>query len=290
VKITGTGLVCPRLGLAPAQVPAREARRLTRAATFALGAAREALGAASVEATGIALGSGYGSSETTRLALEGLFERADLLSPSHFVASVRHDAASAVARILALRGPSAALSARRLSFEQALGWSIVQLRRERARSMLVVGADEASDVLARSLRRGRLRGKPLEDGEGAGALLVERDDSGAPALARTERFVEGAGSADDLVAAIRRALGGRFDAVYTDEDGSARRRACAERVASGLACEKIAVAARTGHVAAGGALVAVEAVRAVAAGSRERVLVYAREVDGAYFAYALERP
>ena len=94
------------------------------------------------------------------------------------------------------------------------------------------------------------------------------------------------GSVEELIARVRSELGGRFDAVFTDEDGSARRAADATKIAAAFECEKVAVAAKTGHIASGGALVAVEAVRA----GRERVLVFAREADGAFAAFAVERP
>ncbi len=300
MKVTGVGVVSPspdpeevsldrrtlllRRAVVPPTIPAREARRLTRTALLALAACKDALGDASVEGTGIALGSGFGSVEATRLALEGLFERADLVSPSHFVASVRHDAAGTVARLLGLRGPSVATSARRLSFEQALGWALVQLRRGRTRAVVVAGADEVTPVLARALARGRLHRELIVWGEGAGALLLESERSERPALARIERFVEGAGTVDELVEAIRRSCGAAFDLVLTDEDGSARRARAAERVAAAFSCEKRAP--RCGHLSSGGALVAVEAVRE----GKGRVLCYAREADGPFCAYVVERP
>ncbi len=306
MKVTGVGSVAPPAGEPeaivvdgrellirrapnPTTIAAREARRLTRPALFALAASLPFGSSERTDSRGVALGTGYGAVEPARHALEGLFERADYISPVSFVASVRHDPATVVARVLKLHGPSAALSARRLSFEQALGWALVQLRRERAESMVVVGADEVTPLRARSPSRGRLAKETIVDGEGAGALLIERDDSPRPALARIEGVVEGVGSADDLVAAVKRDLGDGFDAVFTDEDGSARRAAIASAVASAFVCDRFAVAESAGHIASGGALVAVRAVEAMKA-ARKRVLCYAREADGTFAAYSVTRP
>ncbi len=268
----------------PATIASREARRLTRPSLLALAACKEALGDAATEGLGIALGSGFGACEATRLALEGLFERADLISPSHFVASVRHEAASSIARVLSLRGPAVATSARRLSFEQALGWALRQIGRARARGMLVAGTDEVTPLLARSLARARLRHEPIAFGEGAGALLLEGEETSRPALARIEGFLEGAGTIDDMLQAVRRRFGGRFDLILTDEEGSDRRRADALRVGEELACPTRAT--DSGYVASGGSLVAVAAVRA----PEKRVLCYAREVDGTFAAYSVTKP
>ncbi len=303
MKVTGTGIVAPGAGppeeiladgrrllvrraALPASLSPHHAGRLPRPARLALAACEEALAGAPTEGMGVALGSGFGSVEATRLALEGLFERADLVSPRHFVASMRDEAAGAVARSLSLRGPSVATSARRLSFEQALGWALLQLRRRRAPSLLVVGTDEVTPLLARSLARGRLCRERIVWGEGAGALLLEEDGSPRPALARIERLVEGSGTVSDLIAAVRRAFGSSFDAVFTDEDGGARRAKDARLVAEAFGCEKVATAETTGHLAAGGALAAALAVRS----GLGRVLAYARETDGPFAAYVLERP
>jgi 3-oxoacyl-(acyl-carrier-protein) synthase len=278
----------------PVSVPVREARRLTRPALFTLAASREALGGASFppEATGFALGTGFGSIEATRLTLEALFERADHVSPTQFVGSVRHDAASAAARLLSFRGPSVAASARRLSFEQALGWAIRQLRSGRARAMLAAGADEVTPLLLRALGRGRLRGEKWTQGEGAAALLLEREsearDAGRPVLARIGGVVEGVGSVDDQARAIERAFEQPSDLLVAESDLAAR------LLTRGLGAKAPpAVSETTGQLAAGGAFAAVASVLAVSgaidapAWRGRTALVAAREADDSFFAYTV---
>jgi 3-oxoacyl-(acyl-carrier-protein) synthase len=285
-------------------ISAREARRLSRPAVFALAAASEALGSREAPRdVGIALGTGFGSVELTRQALEALSERADLLSPATFVASVRHEAQTTVARALKLQGPAIAASARRLSFEDALGWALVQLGNGRAKRIVAVGADELTPLLERLLARYRLVRERIVLGEGAGALVLEQaeDVQGRKVLARVRAWTSGVGSPAEQAAAIERAL--RRESVdprsielfLDDGEGSSRRRREREELLAALTEAKPAlrtVAEHTGHFMAAGSLVAVAGVLAVSgawAGLKARAaLVSAREADGSFAAYVLE--
>jgi 3-oxoacyl-(acyl-carrier-protein) synthase len=287
-------------------ISAREARRLSRPAAFALAAASEALGSregAIAREDGVALGTGFGSVELTRQALEALSERADLLSPATFVASVRHEAQTTVARALKLQGPAVAASARRLSFEDALGWALVQLSLGRAKRIVALGADELTPLLERLLARYRLVRERIVLGEGAGAIVLEREeDVRGRVLARVRAWTSGVGSPAEEAAAVERALQkdgvdpGSIELFLDECDGSSRRRREREALLAALTKVKPArvraVADHAGHFMAGGSLVAVAGVLAVSGawpGVRARAaLVSAREADGSFAAYVLE--
>jgi 3-oxoacyl-[acyl-carrier-protein] synthase II len=311
IEIEGKRLSIRRVS-DPAPVPPREARRLTRPALFALAAAQEALEplGKSFDANdvGVAVGTGYGSIEETRLALDALLERADHLSPAHFVASVRHEAQSAVARLLGLRGPAICASSRRLSFEDALAWSAVQLRAKRARAIVVVGTDEVTPLSARLFRRSRLTGEHIVLGEGAGALLLEREDdaraAGRAPLAILRAWVSGVGSPVEEAAAIDRATERngvsreRLELFLDDSEGSKRRKLEREALLEALEyrgirpLETLPTAEHTGHAPSAGAFVAVAAALAVSGAVPKKrpraALVSAREADGSFAAYVLD--
>lgn len=305
----------------PPPAPPREARRLSRPALMALAVAGEALALGTPAfpdptETGIALGTGYGSVEATRATLAALEEEGSLLSPNQFVASVRHEAQAALARVLGLRGPAVAASARRLSFEDALAWALVQVERGRAPRVLALGVDEITPLLARVLSRYRLlAGERIVWGEGAGALLLESEASararGARPLARVAAWAAGAGSPADEAAAIAQALersgidAGSLELFLDEAEGSQRRARERARLLEALRGHGVepalvrGTAEHVGHLPAGGALAAVAGVLAVSGewavpGARpgpspRGVLVSAREADGAFFAYVLTR-
>src|SRR5205823_1380337 len=148
------------------------------------------------------------------------------------------------------------------SFEQALGWAIVQLRARRAKAMLVAGADEMTPLLARTLARGRI-GPPLVEGEGAAAILVEREEdaraNGRAPLAGIAAIASGTGSPGTQADAIASKLTLPSSvALLSDEDGTTRRARESDELASELAERGIAVARRlavaewTGRIASGG--------------------------------------
>lgn len=173
-------------------------RRLGRQLAMSLSAVLEAVGtgspwSAAPDDTGIFGATGHGPIDETVDFVAGV--RRDgprYASPLLFSSALHSAMAAVVARVLGVRGPTMVMSNGDVSFETALLVAVAALRSGRTKRAIVVGADAFHPLYARSLSqfglvsespdpvdpamRRTMRGLHL--GEGAGALVLEWDESG----------------------------------------------------------------------------------------------------------------
>lgn len=182
------------------EIPAMKARRFDRGSQFAIVACLEAIReagydiAAAPEAIGIAMGTGSAGAGALTEFLRVLFvESPEAAPPFHFPNTVANAPASQVSIELKLFGPNVTITQKDPSGLNALLYSALALDSGRAEAMLAGAVDEWNAVYALgfdrvSALRGSKRRSGIVQGEGAFALLLEREDAarrrGAKPLAR----------------------------------------------------------------------------------------------------------
>jgi len=168
---------------------AARSRRFDRASLLATWVASCAMrGGPPGAATGVVVGSAFGSVEATGRLLRELFEKGPrFVSPAVFPTVLPSALAAHVSIYLGLHGPALSCADLGASAESALSIGALLLDDAQADAMLVVAVEERSEV-ARRVSSPRISGLegPLR-GEGASALLLERQGAawarGAVALA-----------------------------------------------------------------------------------------------------------
>ena len=225
-------------------IPASKIRRLDRASQFAIAASKLALADAQFSITrendsrvGIVLGSGFcglSSSEEFHRGqvLKGFLD----LNPMVFPNTVPNAASSHVSIELGIRGVNCTLVQSFCTAEAAILFACDQLRKGKADLILTGGVDELSEFLFRGFSELRFlatdqghgeRSSPYDRmrnglvlGEGAGVLVVEREERARPRGAKiygylldyslVGRSLNGDGS-DDIDRSIKMILKGRKD-------------------------------------------------------------------------------
>jgi 3-oxoacyl-(acyl-carrier-protein) synthase len=182
------------------EIPAMKARRFDRGSQFAIVACLEAVRetgydiASAPEAIGIAMGTGSAGAGALTEFLRVLFvESPEAAPPFHFPNTVANAPASQVSIELKLFGPNVTITQKDPSGLNALLFSALALESGRAEAMLAGAVDEWNAVYALGFDRvGALRGTKrasgIVQGEGAFAVLLEREESarrrGARPIAR----------------------------------------------------------------------------------------------------------
>jgi 3-oxoacyl-(acyl-carrier-protein) synthase len=171
------------------EIPPMKARRFDRGSQFAIVACLEAVReagydiAASPEAIGIAMGTGSAGAGALTEFLRVLFvDSPEAAPPFHFPNTVANAPASQVSIELKLFGPNVTITQKDPSGLNALLFSALALGSGRAEAMLAGAVDEWNAVYALGFDRvGALRGSKrrsgIVQGEGAFALLLEREQS-----------------------------------------------------------------------------------------------------------------
>jgi 3-oxoacyl-(acyl-carrier-protein) synthase len=171
------------------EIPPMKARRFDRGSQFAIVACAQALAesgydvAAGPEAIGIALGTGSaGAGALTEFLRVLLTESPEAAPPFHFPNTVANAPASQVSIELKLHGPNVTVTQKDPSAVNALLFAALALSSGRARAMLAGGVDEWNPVYALGFDRvGALRGEKrrsgIVQGEGAFAVVLEREDA-----------------------------------------------------------------------------------------------------------------
>jgi 3-oxoacyl-(acyl-carrier-protein) synthase len=182
------------------EIPPMKARRLDRGSQFAILACSQAIAeagyeiASAPEAIGIAVGTGSaGAGALTEFLRVLLLESPEAAPPFHFPNTVANAPASQVSIELKLHGPNVTITQKDPSALNALLYSSLALASGRARAMLTAAVDEWNAFYAMGFDRvgalsGQMRSSGIVQGEGAFAVLLEREESarrrGARALAR----------------------------------------------------------------------------------------------------------
>ncbi len=199
----------------------RDARRMDRSGRFAAVAAAWALedaGAHGIdpERIGISIGSVHGGADALLEAHRALLERgADRVGPLAIPMSLTNHPCAAAARVLGLRGPSAAPSTACAAGSDAIGAALSALREGRAEAMIAGGADAPLSplVVAGYMKVGALTpsvrppgeaSRPFDRGrdgfvmgEGAGVVLLEEREHALARGARIYAELAGYGSSCD---------------------------------------------------------------------------------------------
>jgi len=164
-----------------------QARRLDRLSQLVVVAAAEAAAQArldpmNVERMGLVVGTGLGCTEKTWAQLLGITERGLAhADPMGFPDSMDNAPAAHAAMALGCRGPSLTLVGREISGEIAVMAGALLLRSRSTDAVVVVAGDAASPTLRKVVRR---FAPDLPVGEGAGALVLETEDSASRRGAR----------------------------------------------------------------------------------------------------------
>ena len=189
------------LGAAPDFDPerymtAKEARRADRFTQLAMGAAEQACGEAGVpeavdpERLGVLMGTGVGGLETMQRETKAYFDRGARGVSPHFVPMMMPNAAAgAIAMRLGARGPGFSLASACATGNHAIGEAARIIQRGEADAILAGGTEAAlvEVCLAAFRQMGALSrdgvSRPFDArrdgfvmGEGAGALVLERED------------------------------------------------------------------------------------------------------------------
>ncbi len=199
----------------------RDARRMDRSGRLAAVAAAWALEDAGdlgvdPERIGVSIGSVHGGADALLEAHRALLERgADRVGPLAIPMSLSNHPCAAAARVLGLRGPSAAPSTACAAGSDAIGAAVSALREGRADAMVAGGADAPLSplvvagyikvgALTPSVRPPRESSRPFDlgrdgfvMGEGAGVLLLEERDHAIARGARIYAELAGYGSSCD---------------------------------------------------------------------------------------------
>ena len=199
----------------------RDARRMDRSGRLAAVAASWALEDAGdlgvdPERIGISIGSVHGGADALLEAHRAFLERgADRVGPLAIPMSLANHPCAAAARVLGLRGPSAAPTTACAAGSDAIGCALSALRDGRADAMIAGGADAPLSplVIAGYIKVGALTPSvrpPLESsrpfdlgrdgfvmGEGAGVLLLEEREHALARGARIYAELAGYGSSCD---------------------------------------------------------------------------------------------
>lgn len=187
-------------------LPGGHGRRLGRQPALALAAILEALGGArEPEGTPLLLSTAHGAMfESIEFVASVVRWGAAGASPLLFAQSLHNTMAGAAGRALGLRGPAIVVTDGDASFEAALVVAVSMLRNGRADRVIVAGSDASHALFEEGLRA--VGGAPAADArvdpesgatargfppaEGAGALVLEAADDGAPGV-RIERAAIG---------------------------------------------------------------------------------------------------
>jgi 3-oxoacyl-[acyl-carrier-protein] synthase II len=314
VSVDSDGVATARVGDfgAKQQIAPGALRRLPRLSQMAIVAGKQVLAAGAplphYDATrvGVVLGTGLGTLEETIAFMRGYLEGGpEAASPLLFPSSVMNAAAGQLALECKLRGVNSTVNHRDASALSALTMACDLLELGRADALLVGAVDELSaPALAgyRALGAGAL---PL--GEGAGMLLVEREDDARKRGATVRAYVAGRGERGDdrarvgwgraadwpeAARAVRDAAAGRaIDAVVSGANGSAfdAREAAALRAGLGATPPATTLVPRIGESFSSAMFRLLAAVHALESDGAARVLVPAFAQGGANVAVVLER-
>ncbi len=199
----------------------RDARRMDRAARFAAVAAARALEDAGdlgvePERVGVSIGSVHGGADTLLEAHRTFLERgADRVGPLAIPMSITNHPCAAVARVLGLRGPSAAPATACAAGSDAIGAGLSMLREGRADVVVAGGADaplspvviagyQRVGALTPSTRAPEVSSRPFDIGrdgfvmgEGSGVLVLEEREHALARGARIYAELAGYGSSCD---------------------------------------------------------------------------------------------
>jgi 3-oxoacyl-(acyl-carrier-protein) synthase len=178
------------------EIPAMKARRFDRGSQFAILACAQALAesgydvAAAPESIGIAMGTGSAGAGALTEFLRVLFvESPEAAPPFHFPNTVANAPASQASIELKIYGPNVTITQKDPSGLNALLFAALAIGSGRAQAMLAGAVDEWNRVYAMGFDRvGALKGGKRESGivqgEGAFALLLEKEESAAARGAR----------------------------------------------------------------------------------------------------------
>lgn len=178
------------------EIPAMKARRFDRGSQFAILACAQAITesgydvAAAPESIGIAMGTGSAGAGALTEFLRVLFvESPEAAPPFHFPNTVANAPASQASIELKIYGPNVTITQKDPSGLNALLYAALAIGSGRAQAMLAGAVDEWNRVYAMGFDRvGALKGGKRESGivqgEGAFALLLEKEESAAARGAR----------------------------------------------------------------------------------------------------------
>jgi 3-oxoacyl-(acyl-carrier-protein) synthase len=178
------------------EIPAMKARRFDRGSQFAILACSQAIAesgydvASAPESIGIAMGTGSAGAGALTEFLRVLFvESPEAAPPFHFPNTVANAPASQASIELKIYGPNVTITQKDPSGLNALLFAALAIGSGRAQAMLAGAVDEWNRVYAMGFDRvGALKGSKRESGivqgEGAFALLLEKEDSAASRGAR----------------------------------------------------------------------------------------------------------
>lgn len=188
-----------------AYMPKKKVRRMDAVNTYVIAAARMALDDAGLDddrrrACGILVGTGFaGLTSVVKHQRRFMEEGIEKLSPIHFPTTVYNASAGLAAIELGLTGPNTTVTGVDVPAEYALLYAGLMLRGGMASQLVLVGADELSEALLRGFSDiglaadGDGAGGFLA-GEGAGALVLEREDDARARGAAVLGTVEGIGA------------------------------------------------------------------------------------------------
>jgi 3-oxoacyl-[acyl-carrier-protein] synthase II len=313
--VDADGIATARVGefgakqhIAPGQL-----RRLPRLSQMAIVAGKQALaqGAPPYDSTriGVVLGTGLGTLDETIAFMRGYLEGGpEAASPLLFPSSVMNAAAGQLALECKLRGVNSTVNHRDASPLSALTMACDLLELGRADALLVGAVDELSAPALAGYRK--LGAGALVLGEGAGMLLVEREEAARARGATIRAWVAGRGERGDdrarvgwgraggngswleAARAVREAAAGRrIDAVLSGANGTAfdAHEAAAVHDGLGAAPPSTSLVGRVGESFSSPIFRLLAAVHTLESGTAERVLVPAFAQGGANVAVVLER-
>jgi 3-oxoacyl-(acyl-carrier-protein) synthase len=178
------------------EIPAMKARRFDRGSQFAILACAQAIREAGYdvgsapEGIGIAMGTGSAGAGALTEFLRVLFvESPEAAPPFHFPNTVANAPASQVSIELKLLGPNVTITQKDPSGLNALLYGALALETGRAKAMIAGAVDEWNAFYAMGFDqvhalRGEKRPSGIVQGEGAFAILLEREEDAAARGAR----------------------------------------------------------------------------------------------------------